>query len=312
MNHTPSQSPLETPPPPPIKTALIGFAMGSADLVPGVSGGTIAFIAGIYERLITTIKFVTSDVLSMVVHRQFKKAITSIPFSFLIPLAIGIFSAIFTLSSLIGYLLTNQAIYTWSFFMGLIIASIYIVGRRIPSWRPKYYAIAFITTLAAYWVTTMVPSTTPATPIAFFLSGAIAIMAMILPGISGSFLLVIMGKYAQILDAVQNRDIITLGIFMCGAVVGLALFSKLLTYLFKNYHDLTIAALTGLMIGSLNRIWPWKISIDGGENIHGSEKIEQYINILPAINTQLYIAIGFIILGAVAIIFLERNALKKP
>lgn len=295
-----------------LRLFLTGFGMGSADIVPGVSGGTIAFIFGIYEELINSIKTVTSTTLQLILKLKFKEAIASIPFKFLIPLFGGIFTAIFTLSKLISYLLTNQPIYIWSFFFGLVITSIILVSKKITKWETPSFIALILSSIVAYMIVGAVPQETPANLLAFFLSGAVAICAMILPGISGSFLLVIMGKYHQILEAVNNRDFLTLIVFMLGAAVGLALFSRVLSWLFKNHHNLTIATLTGFMIGSLRKVWPWKETILTRLNSHGEIVPVVQQNILPdSFDQTVIFAVLLAFVAAVLMLYLSKFDNKK-
>ena len=287
-----------------VRYFLTGFAMGSADIVPGVSGGTIAFIAGIYEKLIESIKIITGDALKKFFKGDIAGSIKAVPFTFLVPLGLGILAAIFTLAQFLEVALSDYPVYIWSFFFGLIVASIFLVRKRVKNWNFQLYAVLGIAALGAFMLVAAVPVQTPATPLAFFLSGAIAISAMILPGISGSFLLLIMGKYEQILTAVTEFDIVTLGIFMAGAVVGLALFSRLLSWLFKNYHDVMIAALTGLMLGSLRKIWPWKETLETYVDSHGEVVPLVQANVMPpAFNVEFVVAL---ILGAVGFLVIQQ------
>lgn len=268
-----------------------GFGMGSADIVPGVSGGTIAFIFGIYEELIFTIKKLSGETLKLFLKFKIKDAFETIPFGFLLPLGLGLLSAILLLASLLEHLLETQPVFVWSFFFGLVAASILIVRKRVITWD-KHDIFAFLlTAIAAYILVGLTPSHTPETPLLFFLSGAIAIMAMILPGISGSFILVLLGKYKQILSAVTNFEVFTVLLVAAGAVVGLAFFSRFLTWLFAKHHDITVAALTGFMLGSLRKIWPWKM---------------EEANIFPEINYEIIAPLILMLIAAYGMIYLEK------
>jgi putative membrane protein len=237
---------------------FIGFFMGTADLVPGVSGGTVALLCGIYERLLQAIKTVTGEALKKLVQGKVVEAFRLVPFSFLLPLAFGILFAIFSLAHLLSWLLEEQAIYVWALFFGLVLASVYVVLLRT-NLRQVSTGIGFILGAAIGWVVVgLVPMQTPFTPLAVFGAGMIAISAMILPGISGSFMLVIMGQYQHILTAVTERDVTVLGIFALGCVVGLSFFARFLSWLLSRYHAVTLAVLAGMMLGSLRKIWPWK------------------------------------------------------
>lgn len=236
-----------------------GFIMGASDIVPGVSGGTMALILGIYEKLVLSIRSLfNKNNLLLLLKFKLKAFFGNTPWKFLFALGFGILLAIFTLSHPLEWLLENNPTLIWAFFFGLVAASIFFVRKRIKKWDLKIWLIFILGAIFAYVVAGLIPSQTPATPLFFFLSGAIAISAMILPGISGSFLLVILGKYEQILHAVNARDFYTLGIFVAGVVVGVAIFVQILSWLLKNHHDITFAFLVGLMVGSLRKVWPWK------------------------------------------------------
>lgn len=289
-----------------------GFAMGSADIVPGVSGGTVALILGIYEQLLASIKGVTSESLKLVLQGKIAEAWKSVPFSFLVPLALGIFSAIIVLSSTLEYLLANQPVPTWSFFFGLIVASVVVVSKRVKKWNMTLLTTLVLAAIGAFYLVNLVPVQTPATPLAFFISGVIAICAMILPGISGSFILILLGKYEQVLGAVSNGDILTLVLVMVGAVVGLGVFSRVLTWLFQHYHDATIAALTGFMFGSLRKIWPWKEVVLTRVNSHGIEEPIVTANVLPtSLSTEIFIAAALVCFAIALVFYIESFSKKK-
>lgn len=289
-----------------------GFSMGTADLIPGVSGGTVAFLAGIYEELLASIKLVTGDVLRLFLRFKIKEGLKLIPFRFLVPLSIGLFGAIFLLANLLSFLLTEFPIFVWAFFFGLVLASVYVVSKRIKK-RSLNNSIGFvISAVAAYMVVGAVPGETPNNLIFFFLSGAIAICAMILPGISGSFILLLMGKYQQVLAAVTTRDFLSLFVFGLGAVFGLALFSRLLSWLFSKYHDISVAILAGFMLGSVRKIWPWKEVILTRINSHGEIVPLVEKNILPtSIDLSLLVAVMLMLLGAGLVIYLGKMDLVK-
>lgn len=295
-----------------LRLFFTGFTMGAADIVPGVSGGTIAFIFGIYEELLNSIRLVSGEIPRLLLKGKIKEAWRTIPFHFLIPLGLGIAGAVLSLTSLLSHLLTTQPVLIWSFFFGLVLASVFLVSKRIVTWDLRDIAFMLVFTVVAYQIVGAVPVETPANPITFMLSGAIAICAMILPGISGSFLLLIMGKYEQIIEAVKTFDIITVGFVGIGAVLGLALFSRLLSWLFKKHHDIVIASLTGFMIGSLRKIWPWKETITTRINSHGVEVPIVQQNVLPASFDQtVLIAILLCIIAIFLIVTLDRLQLTK-
>lgn len=260
---------------------LKGCAMGAADVVPGVSGGTIAFITGIYEELINSIKGIDIQALKLLFTLRFADFWKKINGSFLISVVGGIAISIFSLAKLMTWLLENHPIYIWSFFFGLIIASSVLVAKEIKKWN-IFTIIALIAgACIAYTITVMTPASTPNTWWFIILSGAIAICAMILPGISGAFILLLMGKYTFILGAVSELNIGVLLLFVIGALLGITSFSHLLSWLLKNYHTLTVALLTGFMVGSLNKVWPWKETLQTYIDTHGVEKVLVETNVSP-------------------------------
>ncbi len=290
----------------------IGFVMGASDIVPGVSGGTMAFIFGIYEQLIESIKLVSGEALKLVLKGKIAEAFKIIPFSFLVPLATGLLGAVVLLSSVLTYMLDTYPVYLWSFFFGLVVASIKVVSKRVTVWSSREIGAAVVAAIAAYLIVGAVPTETAATPLAFLLSGAIAICAMILPGVSGSFLLIILGKYEQILAAVHDKDIVTLGIFMVGAVVGLALFSRLLSWLFEHHENIIISVLTGFMVGSLRKIWPWKETLESVMDRHGDLVPVVQRNIVPrTFDGSVMMAVGLFVVAFVVVMMIERGGAGK-
>lgn len=294
-----------------IKIYFSGVLMGSADIVPGVSGGTMAFILGIYEELINSIKAVNKDFFIKFFKFQIKDLYNTFPWRFLLALGLGIISAVLTLSHSINWVLTNKPVPTWSFFLGLILASVFLVSKRVTKWGVKEGIFLGLGVVSAYIIVGLTPATTPDSYLFTFLSGALAICAMILPGISGSFILVILGKYQDILNAVNNLDFITLGVFMGGILVGITTFARVLGYLFKNYHNYTIAILTGFMLGSVRKIWPYKQVVQTTIDKHGEivPLIEK--NIMPIINSTFYFGVLMMIVGVALVIFIEKISEKK-
>lgn len=285
-----------------------GFTMGAADLVPGVSGGTVAFLLGIYEELLYSIKKVTGDCLkTAVLDRRPWKALQMVPFAFLVPLGVGILTAILSLAGFLGWALETHQSLVLAFFFGLVAASIWAVRKRVVTWNPHDYLAMAVTAVATYFFVGLVPVETSNHPLMFVLSGAIAICAMILPGISGSFLLVIMGKYQQILDAVINRDVVTLGLFMVGAAIGISIFARVLTWLFRRHHDIAIVVLTGFMIGSLREVWPWKEVLTTRLNSHGELVPLLERNLLPDLTAATtWIAVALMVVGFLFVYLLDR------
>lgn len=288
--------------------------MGAFDIVPGVSGGTIAFITGIYEELISSIKAVDIAALKMLVDRKFVAFWDKVNGKFLLILVSGILVSLVSLANLISGLMDSHPIQLWSFFFGLIIISALMVCRDIQNWRGGVVLSLVLGGVVAYVVTTIAPAETPDNIATVFFSGSIAICAMILPGISGSFILIILGKYEFIVNALTSFDLVTLVIFSLGCVVGLLAFSRLISWLFKKYHDLAIAILAGFMIGSLNKVWPWKNTIETFVDRHGKIKPLVQENILPttfqSMGQEPYFwqALMFCSLGIAVVVFLEKLA----
>ena len=235
-----------------------GFAMGAADAVPGVSGGTIAFISGIYEELISTISNINLSLFKTLKERGISEFWKQLNGNFIIALLTGIAISFVSFMQLAKYLIENQPILIWSFFFGLIIASIAYIGKQIKTWNLKISTALIIGGLAAYYITTLPPLASNNNPYFLFVAGAIAICAMILPGISGSFILLILGAYKTLSDAIHDYNFKNIFIFIGGAILGLLSFSRVLKWLFKHYENTILAVLTGFIIGSLNVIWPWK------------------------------------------------------
>jgi putative membrane protein len=301
---------------------LRGMAMGASDIVPGVSGGTMALILGIYEELIGSIRTLgRPEFLRPALRLQLKQAFLVLNWRFLLAVGLGIFTAIVTLSGALEWLLVHQTVYIWSFFFGLVLASAYTVSQRIPQWTAPLILTLLVGTAVAFFIVGLVPAQTPNTWWFLFLSGMLASCAMMLPGISGAFILFILGKYEYVLAAVNTRDFVTLALVAAGAAVGLVTFAQVLSWLFKRYHDLTVAVLIGLMVGSLRKLWPWRVDVawltdSSGDYVldrHGELLVTQQINVLPDLSTQagvteFIIAAGLAIIGMVVILVLERVA----
>ena len=256
--------------------------MGAADVVPGVSGGTIAFISGIYDRLLASIAACTPDKLLWLARGRFNDTWKAIDGSFLFTLLAGILCSIATLARVISYLLAEHGLLVWSFFFGLILISVYLVGREIERWSPWTILAAIAGCGFAYLITVASPMTLSVTPLTLFFGGSIAICAMILPGISGSFILLLLGLYSGVLHAVKTFDLVLLGCFMLGCVIGILSFSRLLSWLLGNARNITLAFLNGLLIGSLNKVWPWKETLSWRTNSHGEQVPVLQNNLLPA------------------------------
>ncbi|HCC85161.1 MAG TPA: DUF368 domain-containing protein [Porphyromonadaceae bacterium] len=297
---------------------LKGMAMGAADVVPGVSGGTIALITGIYEELIFSIKSIDLKALKLLFTGKaaaFWKAING---NFLLSVLLGIGISIFSLARGLTYLLQHYPILVWSFFFGLIIASAIYVARTIKSWNAGAVIAGIAGIAIAYFITEISPTEANPTWIYIFFSGMIAICAMILPGISGSFILVLLGMYPFILGAVGDLNIPVLLVFVAGAAIGIIAFSNFLSWLLKKFHTLTIALLAGFMVGSLNKIWPWKEVTESFIDRHGEVRPLTERNILPGTyetltgnESWLLGAILFLIAGFVLIFAIEAATKRK-
>lgn len=260
---------------------LKGVAMGSADAVPGVSGGTIAFISGIYETLVDAIRSFDRDAVKLLAGADFKGFWNHVNGNFLAILLAGIGTAILLLSRVILHWLETYPEMLWSFFFGLIIASALMVGKKVTRWESDVVFAGILGGFLGYWITVATPAQTPETALFVFISGMIAICAMILPGISGSFILVLLSKYEYVLTAVRDFHISTILIFGTGAAVGILSFSHLLHWMLKRFHDITIAMLTGIMVGSLNKIWPWKMAVETYTDGEGMIRPLISENVLP-------------------------------
>lgn len=305
-----------------------GLAMGAADVVPGVSGGTIAFISGIYEELIATIHKLDLGFFKRWKKEGFLKAWQHYNLSFLVALFAGIFISILSLAKLITWLLDTQPILVWAFFFGLVVASIVYVGKQIINWRLAIIAAIVVASILSYLVTIARPIGSPESLWFLFFAGFVAIIAMILPGISGAFILLLLGAYTTVIGVVtQLGESITAGdgsqftdalgkilIFGAGAVVGLKVFSRALNWMFKHHKDLILAILTGFMVGALNKIWPWKEVLEYRVNREGLEIPLIERSILPqnySQDPQVLFAILFATLGFLTIFLLERLAINK-
>ncbi|MEH6493158.1 DUF368 domain-containing protein [Halopseudomonas sp.] len=261
---------------------LRGIAMGAADVVPGVSGGTIAFISGIYDRLLAAISACTPDKLVWLARGRFRETWQAIDGGFLLALLAGILCSIASLARVISYLLAEHGLLVWSFFFGLILVSVYLVGREIHRWNLATVTAGVAGCAFAYLITVASPLALSVTPLTLFLGGSIAICAMILPGISGSFILLLLGLYSGVLQAVKSFDLVLLGCFLLGCVIGILSFSRLLSWLLGHMRNITLAFLTGLLIGSLNKVWPWKETLTWRVNSHGEQVPLLQQNLLPA------------------------------
>jgi len=307
--------------------SLKGIAMGAADVVPGVSGGTIAFISGIYEELLESIDNISFTFFKIWRTNGLKKAWSSINGNFLLALFFGIAISIISLAKIIKWLLLNEAILLWSFFFGLVLASVFYIGKQIRSWNTWIFITIIVTTIASYFLTIAEPFASPDNNLYLLFCGFIGIIAMILPGVSGAFILLILGAYQTAINTVDDlfHSIITLNfelfkdaiikflMLAIGAIFGIKAFSKLLNWMFKHYKDLTLAMLTGFMIGSLNKIWPWKKVLSWRTNSKGIEVPFQEQSVSPFSfeeDHQIMIALLLMTVGFLTILILEKLGSK--
>lgn len=284
--------------------ALKGMAMGAADVVPGVSGGTIAFIVGIYDELINSIKSINAHSIKLLFTGKIAAFWKAINGNFLCSLLLGIGISVFSLAKLITYLLVHEPVLVWSFFFGLVLASTWFVSKDIKEWNWKTITGFILGALIAYYITVATPAETPTNLFFIFLCGAIAICAMILPGISGSFILVLLGKYFYIMEAINTLDLVVLGVFAVGVFLGITSFSHVLSYALKNFRNITLAVLTGFMLGSLNKVWPWKEVVQTYVDSHGEVKPLVESNILP--NESVGEAVALMVVGFALVYILEK------
>ncbi|MCE2776500.1 MAG: DUF368 domain-containing protein [Algoriphagus sp.] len=296
---------------------LKGMAMGAADIVPGVSGGSIALIAGIYQELLDSINSFNWNNLLLLKSFRIKEFYLRLNGNFLLSLVLGIMTSIFALSRVITYLMDEHPIPLWSFFSGLILVSAFLILKETKKWNFVIIVSIAIGTAFAWWVTNLPPTTTPDAPWFTFVAGAIAICAMILPGISGSFVLLILGQYERILQAVMDKDFFTLALFASGCLVGILSFSRVVAFLLRRFHAATIGLLSGFMLGSVNELWPWKLVTSWRTSSSGKEVPFLTENILPGdylaqvgLQPQLGWAIGAFFFGIGLVLFIEWLASK--
>ncbi|MEC8941038.1 MAG: DUF368 domain-containing protein [SAR324 cluster bacterium] len=290
-----------------------GVGMGTADIVPGVSGGTIAFITGIYEALLTAIASINSRLVLQVLRLNLKQALAGLHLRFLVTLVCGIALAVISTSHLMHYLLTEHAVQTWSVFFGLITASILVVAHSINK-RFTTFPALILGAILAYGITGLIPLYTPEEPGFIFFSGMIAICAMILPGLSGSFILLILGKYAFITAALRNPvnpdNLEIILIFITGCLVGILGFSRILRYGLARWHDYTLALLTGIMLGSMRKVWPWKITLES-QIIRGKEHVLREENVWPLLDFEFGIALLLMLTGFTLVMLLDKKSRQR-
>jgi putative membrane protein len=306
-----------------MKTILVhiikGIAMGAANVIPGVSGGTIALITGIFERLINAIKSFDGKAVKYLLKFDLKAFATHTDLIFLISIFAGVGLAIVSLAKLFDFLFTNYPAYIWSFFFGLVLASVYFVGKTVQSWNTSTIISFIAGTAIAAAVTFMTPATENDNFFYLILCGVVAICSMILPGLSGSFVLILLGNYQLVaIEAINNRDLTILFPVLIGAVVGLIAFSHFLSWLLKSFKDQTISLLTGFILGSLSILWPWKEAVylkdTAGELLlqDGFPKVARYIPEWPAeLNQEVMFSTLLMIAGILTIWAVEFAAQTK-
>ncbi len=299
--------------------ALKGMGMGAANVVPGVSGGTIALITGIFQKLINSIKAFDLTALKYLFSGKFKKLAQHINLDFLIAVFAGIVISILSVAKLFGFLMDHYPVYLWSFFFGLILSSIFFVGKTIDKWDVSAIISLIIGTAIAGSFMVLKPASENASVIYLFFCGIIAACSMILPGLSGSFVLILLGNYRLVMiDAVNNLDFMILLPVVVGAGVGLIAFSHFLVWVFEKYKNQTIALLSGFILGSTGLLWPWKNNIylrDELGNLivkHGKNVLKGYEWVLPQhFNTEVVLAIVFVVVGIITIWLTEYLAAKQ-
>lgn len=279
--------------------------MGSADIVPGVSGGTMALILGIYEELIFSLQIFSQKRFWQTLFKlDFKTLFELVNWRFFVAVLLGIGTAVLSLAHALELLALKFPVLLLSFFFGLIVASVVTVSQRVSAWNTKTIAGFVAGSLIAFLLVGLSPAATPESSWFIFMCGAIAICALILPGISGAFILVLLGKYQFVLSALNQRDLDVIVFFAAGALIGLLSFARFLAWLFKHYHDLAIATLCGFMLGSLRKVWPWKAYFHDGLSDVGP-------NILPVFTTQFALVIALALAGFFLVILIERGGAQK-
>jgi putative membrane protein len=288
---------------------LKGAAMGAANVIPGVSGGTVAFITGIYERLITALKSFGVSAVKELLSGKFAAFAKRVDLMFLIWLGLGVVTSFLVLAKLLDYLFENQKVFVWAFFFGLILASIFFVGREVRKWSASRILMVLIGTGVAVAIALLKPASENDSTMYLVLCGVAAMASMIIPGLSGSFVLLLMGNYFLVLRAVNERDIGTLFPVAIGAVVGLLALSHLLAWVFRTHHDVAVSLLTGFVAGSLLLIWPWKNevvqAVEIGDEV--KEKVVGYEWLAPDMSAQTLGAIGLMVAGFLAVWLMEKG-----
>jgi len=295
-----------------IVLTIKGFCIGAANVIPGVSGGTLALILGIYQELINAIGSFNLRVLKLAAELKAREALGVISWPFILPVSLGILLATVSLARVLSALLETYPIMIWSFFFGLILSSVLIVSKEVGRWGVIPFSAAALGTVGAFLLFGLTPATTPDALWFLFVCGMLAICAMILPGISGAYILVLLGKYQYALEAINKGDLLVLFILASGALVGLLSFVRVIGWLLKKYHDVTMAVLIGLMLGSLRTIWPWKETLQSVSGGYGTEVSIFQVNTLPSsFNGEVIGALLCLLLGIFLILGIEMAARNK-
>jgi putative membrane protein len=283
-----------------------GMAMGAADIVPGVSGGTMAFILGIYETLLNSIKSTLHpNVIKLALTLKIKELFEAVPWRFLLPLGLGIMASILSMSAALSNLLENEPEFLFAFFFGLVLASIIAIGAKVEKWTPATIGGLVVASVGAFILVGLTPTTAPAELPNLFFAGVIAIMAMILPGISGSFILLLMGQYENVLNAVKNFEFDKIIAVALGCLVGIAGFSRVLSWLLARYEQITIAILTGFMIGSLRKIWPFRVETQADHAEEFTKAVNPFTH-AEFTSTEILIAFGLCLAGFILVTAIDH------
>ncbi|MCB1644687.1 MAG: DUF368 domain-containing protein [Pseudomonadales bacterium] len=298
-----------------IRIALVGVLMGAAEVVPGVSGGTIAFVMGVYERLILSVRHMTP----MLVADLFRSGIPfvwkKVDATFMLILFGFMGLSVIVFARGITYMMQEQPVLLWAYFFGLVLASSWIVGHQIGRFTARLGICTFLGAVFGVLVTSVVPVNLPPTPLFIFLGGAVAVCAWILPGISGSFILLILGLYGVILEAIHSLDLVTLGALGAGCAIGLVTFAQLLSWLFSHHREPLLSVLMGFMLGSLTKLWPWKETLSYQLGSDGRQIPLEQNPVSPQVwfeltgsDPQIGLAIIAVLLGLVSVIALDKLA----
>lgn len=294
---------------------LKGLCMGVADIIPGVSGGTMAFITGIYGDLLEAITSFGGRFFGRLLRLDLVGALREVHLRFLLPLMLGVGVALVSMARLMHYLLEYHPVPVWALFFGLIAASIVVIGRRAERRGAGWWLSLALGAAAGFVVVGLIPVTTPDELWFIFLAAMVAICAMILPGISGAFILLLLGKYVYVTSALRDpfdpRNMLIIVVFACGAALGLAGFSRVLKWLLARWHDLTVAALTGFMIGAMRKIWPWKEVVES-RVVSGKVYVVQEQNVWPPdFGGEFWLAVAMALVGLIAVLILERVSSRR-